>query len=216
MACVIGVTNQKGGVGKTTVSTNVATRLAQAGYDVLLIDADPQASSIDWASNRNEADELPLTVVGIPTPATLRSSVRKLRDKHDFIIIDGVPRTDLMTKSILKISDFVIVPVLPSPYDVWACQDIVNLIEHAQIDNDELKAYFVINRKIPNTKINDDVVDALNTFDALDVFKTQLNQYIVYSDAATNGRGVCETTHKNARSQIVALVDEILEHVNND
>lgn len=86
---IISVLNQKGGVGKTTLSSNIAAQLASEGHRILLIDADPQGSSLDWSAAR-EADSL-VTVVGLPR-ATLHKEIGKFSNDYDHIIIDGPPR----------------------------------------------------------------------------------------------------------------------------
>ena len=86
---IIAFLNQKGGVGKSTLSIHVATALALRGGRVLLVDADPQHSALD----RQEAREVePLfSVVGIPTKA-LHRDVAIQAKTHDHIVIDGPPR----------------------------------------------------------------------------------------------------------------------------
>ena len=83
---VIALANQKGGVAKTTTSINLAFGLSLRGYDVLLVDGDPQASSLEWATVRDEADiDLNMTVIGVPK-TNLAKEVAKLKTKYDFEI----------------------------------------------------------------------------------------------------------------------------------
>jgi len=125
---IVGVLNQKGGVGKTTLSVNLAASLARTGANVLLIDADPQGSALDWAAARN--DEPLFSVVGFPRP-TLHKDITKLGQGYDHIIIDGPPRVTDLARSAIMASDVVLIPVQPSPYDIWAADEVVKLIEES-------------------------------------------------------------------------------------
>ncbi|MBK4362064.1 AAA family ATPase, partial [Candidatus Hamiltonella defensa] len=125
---IISVLNQKGGVGKTTLSINIAAQLSLNGKRTLLLDADPQGSSLDWAAARDE--ESLFTVVGLPR-ATLHKEIRKFAEDYEHIIIDGPPRVTELARSAIMAADMVIIPVQPSPYDVWAAQEVIALINEA-------------------------------------------------------------------------------------
>ena len=147
---IIGVLNQKGGVGKTTLSVNIAAALARTGQRVLLIDADPQGSALDWAAAR-EGDPL-FAVVGLPKPS-IHKELSVVGEGYDHIVIDGPPRVTDLARSAIMASDVVLVPVQPSPYDIWAADEVVKLIQEASVFKENLKSVFVINRKIANTAI---------------------------------------------------------------
>ncbi len=104
---IIGVLNQKGGVGKTTLSVNIAAALAKRGARVLLIDADPQGSSLDWSAAR-EGEPL-FSVVGLPR-ASIHKEISQVGQGYDHIIIDGPPRVTDLARSAIMASDLVLIP----------------------------------------------------------------------------------------------------------
>lgn len=185
---IIGVLNQKGGVGKTTVATNLAAVFAKAGHRVLLVDADPQGSSLAWSSAREGEPLFP--VVGMAKP-TLHKDLPEIARDYDFVIIDGAPRVNELGRAAIMASDLVVIPVQPSSYDVWASAEIVQLIKEARTFKPAIDAVFVINRKIANTAIGRDVVDALAQFD-IPVSKTSLAQRVIYAESAGQGLSVIE------------------------
>ena len=206
---VISLINQKGGVGKTTISVNLATALAQHGHKVLLIDADPQGSALDWSDARGER-KLLFPVVGYPKP-TLSKVIGNIGQGRDFVVIDGAPRVTDLARACIMASDLVLIPVQPSPYDIWASQEALRLIEEANIYKQSLiKSAFVINRKIPNTAIGRDVTHTLEEL-KIPVLTTALGQRVIYAESAAVGLGVLEQAQSNPASrEIEAFAQEVL------
>lgn len=199
---IIGVLNQKGGVGKTTIAINLAAAYAQSGQRVLLVDADPQGSSLAWSSTREGEPLFP--VVGMPKP-TLHKELPSIASDYDMVIIDGSPRVSELGRAAIMASDLVVIPVQPSPYDVWASADTVQLIKEAQQFKESLEAVFVINRKIANTAIGRDVAGALANFD-LPICERALTQRVIYAESAARGLSVLEADPESeAAREIVRL-----------
>ena len=203
---IISVLNQKGGVGKTTLSINLASAFALAGESTLLIDADPQSSALDWQASR-EGDTL-FPVVGMAR-ATLHKDVPGLQSQHQKVVIDGPPRVNDLAKSAILASDLIIIPVQPSPYDIWAADEIVKLIEESMMFKPELKARFVVNRLVSKTAIGREVAAALKDY-PFQVFETAITQRVVFAESAAAGISVMEFAPKGpAALEIQALVQEI-------
>lgn len=205
---VLAVLNQKGGVGKTTICTNLAAAFSLAGDRTLYIDADQQGSALDWSAAR----QIPplFTVVGIPKN-TIHRDITALAEPYQWTLIDGPPRVYDVAKSAIAAADMILIPVQPSPYDVWAAKEIVDLINEVSILKPQLKASFTINRKIVNTAIGRDVTDALAAYH-LPVLRTAICQRVAFAESAQQGMAVLETDpHGQAAQEVNALCAEIRE-----
>ncbi len=206
---IVGVLNQKGGVGKTTLSVNLAACLARTGARVLLIDADPQGSALDWAAARQ--GEPLFSVVGFPR-ATIHKEIAQLGQGYDHIIIDGPPRVTDLARSAIMASDIVVIPVQPSPYDIWAAEEVVKLIDEARIYKENIKSVFVVNRKITNTAIGRDVREALAAY-PIHVLDAAIAQRVVFAEAAAQGQAIFEIDPTGpAVAEVEAVAAELVEY----
>jgi len=209
---IISILNQKGGVGKTTLSINIASTLALAGKSVLLVDADVQRSALDWAASR-DAEPI-FSVVGICTN-TIHKEIKLLKPKYDYIVIDGPPRVYDVARSTIAASDLILIPIQPSPYDVWAAKEIVDLYKDVKEPLSTIKqiqAAFVINRVIQNTVIGRDVVDALNQY-KIPVLDTSITQRVGFAETASEGTSVIEDDpDSKSGKEIKALTEEAIKY----
>lgn len=211
---VISILNQKGGVGKTTIATNLSRGLIISGFNTLLIDGDPQGSARDW-HEANGAQLVPC--VGLDRD-TLPVDLGCISMGFDVIVIDGAPQIQKLSLAALRVSDLVLIPVQPSPYDVWATQELVDLIQnHQQVNLGRPEATFVISRCIKNTNIGKDVTQALTDF-GFPVMESRTSQHVMYPQTAAMGLSVFPSrfpfTGAAARNpatiEFLGLVNEII------
>lgn len=205
---IVALLNQKGGAGKTTISTNLARALQQENSKVLLVDSDPQGSARDW--HAASADS-PLTVVGLDR-RTLDKDIKGICQGYDWVLIDGAPQLEEMAVAAIKCADIVLIPVQPSPYDVWASEDLVDVIKARQeVTNGKPKAAFVISRQITNTNLGKEVRDALNNY-GLPIFTNGTFQRIVYAKTAAKGITVLDAEPSSeASNEIKKIAAELKE-----
>jgi chromosome partitioning protein len=206
MCKIIAVLNQKGGAGKTTIATNLAHALQLEGHKVILVDSDPQGSARDWNA---ASDGALIKVIGMDR-STLAKDIMAVVDNHDFIIIDGAPQIADLAIAAIKCADMILIPVQPSPYDIWACEDLVEIIKARQeITEGKPKAAFIISRVIKNTQLGNEIREALEGYN-LPVFKNFTTQRVVYAKSASTGLTVLSTeTKEDAANEIRAIANEL-------
>lgn len=209
---IIGVVNQKGGVGKSTTSINVSAELARRGNRVMLLDTDIQGSCLDWQAARDNAGfERLVSCFALPR-ATIHKEVPHMAKDYDYIVIDGVPRNDEVIGSIVMASDVAIIPMTPSPLDLWSAASTAKLIERALVYKPNLQIFFLMNALVKKTIIAATLETALDDqpYATLD---TALHQWVIMAESLINGQVPFEIEGLRgaAALEITNLTNEILK-----
>lgn len=212
---IISLLNNKGGVGKTTLCTNLGTGilLSDRPSEILLVDADPQGSLRDW-HNANEDkptyDEIHL--VG----ADRRNTLLELRNFHnpDYMIIDTPGDSkEIIHGYALQMSDLVIIPLLPSPYDVWASEETIDLVRTAKSVNPKLKAMFLLNQSQSHTIVQKEVVELLGQYKDFVLCKNTVRKLEEFKQTASIGKTVFESGKRAGASDIERVTEDILDYL---
>jgi chromosome partitioning protein len=205
MSKIIALLQQKGGASKTTNSINLLRAIQKDGHKVLLVDSDPQGSARDWNAI-NEGELFP--VVGLDRK-TLATDIQSIKNQFDYVIIDGAPQIAELSVAAIKCADAILIPVQPSPFDIWSSEELVQLIKARQeITDGKPKAAFLVSRVIRNTNLGKDVNEALESY-GLPIFKSFTNQRISYAESIAKGETVMESKDDAAIKEIQAIKNEL-------
>ena len=218
MAKTIAILNQKGGCGKTTSATNIASDLHRRGYEVILVSIDKQGSAEDWSAAKDEdADTFPV----VSMTKTFSRDISKVSKGKDFVVIDGAPHISKTDSDAIKIADIVIVPIQPSPYDIWASQDTIDLLKARQeITDGKPKAAIMITMAMGNTNLTAESAKAVEGYE-MPIMNNRTRRSVVYPETAAAGQSVFDLKGKKgelhpAAQDIKNITDEILEMIEND
>lgn len=210
---IISVTSLKGGVGKSTISQNLAVCFAHMGYKTAIVDTDTNASSVHWSGLREES--LPeITVLGLTDSEALRKNIRRIHDDYDVIIIDGTPSISKLVSTILVLGDIILIPIRPSGFDIWATEKFLESYEQAKALKEDMQAYFVINEYNPRANLNNEIKEALKELD-IDTLATTFRTRIAYGEASVMGLGAYEYRDEKAKKEATNLANEVLSILKN-
>ena len=205
---VIAIINQKGGVGKTCLATNLASALRDQGR-VLLLDCDPQGSASGWAA-LGPQPRLNLAVENVEAGALVRR-IRTAIDDHQWIVIDCPPGITRVNADAIRVADVVLIPCKPRVWDAWACTDIVEAVKSRQAANRGFpKAAFIITMGRPRTRFSQQISGALADL-GLPIYRARTTERESYAVAAGEGTSVLDGRDRVARGEITGICDEILE-----
>ena len=197
---VISVLQSKGGVGKTTLAVHIARGLQLRGHSTILIDADKQGSSYQWSKS---GEDTPFTV-SAETPQGIRSILKKADAKGDtgdtYVVIDGAAHLKVLDAAIIQYSDVLLIPIQPSPVDVWATKDIVRLAH----EREDLRAAFVLSRRKAGTRLSSVITDVLQQFDLPVLSGT--HDRVAYQMVMGKGRSVEESQDSKAASEVEDII----------
>ncbi len=199
---VITIAQQKGGAGKTTVAAHLAVAWSQRGKRVAIVDIDPQGSLSHWHKIREERFGEGYTGLTFAALSGWRvgSEVARLRRNHDIIIIDSPPHTETEARTAIRSADFIIVPVQPSPTDLWATKATLEL---AKAENIPVRV--ILNRVSASSKLAPLIAAELP-----DLAKSTLGNRVLFASALMEGRSATEVAPGSlAAIEVKSLSEEI-------
>lgn len=201
----IAVAQQKGGAGKTTLAAHLAVACSQFGLDVAAIDIDPQGSLTHWHSVREKQNDASLTPMDFTSISGWRvgKEISKFAESHDIVIIDSPPHTQTEAREAIRHADLVVIPMQPSPLDLWATQATIKM---AKEEKKPIK--MVLNRVNSMSKLSQTIAEDIPA-----MCQNRFGNRVSYAGAMVSGRGVTETAPSSiASKEVLALAEEILAY----
>ncbi|NOU29747.1 MAG: AAA family ATPase [Polyangiaceae bacterium] len=208
---IVLIGGEKGGTGKSTLATNLCAYLAAAGQDVLLLDADRQSTSANWAAERGRHPEL-AAVHCVQRYGNLFKTVQDLRTRYAHIVIDAGGRDSEELRSAMVLADKLYSPAKASQSDLWTVDHLARLVELAHGFNPRLEARVLISMAPTNPRINEehDAVEMLAEFaERLLPSRNVTRERKAYRDAMGQGKGVIEMNDNKAINEIALIAKEI-------
>ena len=186
---------------------NLARAFREYGLSVLLVDTDPQGSARDWHAAHAQN---PIDLVALDRPTALRT-LETVGRGYDVVVADGAAKLEDMIAASVRVSDWILIPLQPSPYDVWAVSDLVDLVAaRREVTGGNPRAAFVVTRRIEGTRLGEDVREALAEY-PLPTFRASVVQRQVYPRTAARGETVFDPDgNAAARSELLAVAAELL------
>jgi len=215
---VIGILNPKGGVGMTTLATNLAGAMVERGLNVLLVDADEEGLSTDWARARDATLSDDPEIASLPTRMQLRQ-ISNIRLQFDMVIVDGVARRAKITSAAIERADMIVLPVRPTPLDVLGVE---NLIKEIQAQQQRLRVQYgsgikklrcalCITQQVGEVEDMKEI-DAKAKDMGVPILTSRIHHRPEFAKALQSGATVHELAPKSkAAREINELADEILQ-----
>jgi len=203
------VANLKGGCGKSTLALNLAAGLMKRSNTVLL-DADPQGTLAHWLNHETVAT-MPRVVA---TGSGLAKEIRWAGSTHQYVVVDCPPALGSgYTETALEMVDILLVPVLPSPPDLWSSVHMVEAVQQARTVNPALRAYFVRNQVEPRSALSNAMRQAIASC-GLPALESTLGRRAAYRWAALEGISVYQFGARGeiAVNDIESIIEEVLHH----
>ena len=207
---ILAVANMKGGTGKSTIATNLATLFAARGEEVLLVDTDPQQSALDWQQDR-PATRPHVAVIGLPAP-NLHREVPRLHTKYSIILLDGGGRVTATARAAVGVADFLLVPTLASIPDARATQRFFReVVDEATAIRGRISGAILFSMVKTGTVFNVAGQTAIKEL-GYPVLDATLSHRITYQEAFSQGLGVVEyEARSKAAEEMQALFHELQE-----
>lgn len=204
---IIALLNEKGGTGKSTLATNIATALHRQGKRVVLLDADPQGTARDWRAASPEGADLP-PVLAADRPQLLAAALSGVN--AEFVVIDAPAKAESMSAAIVKQANIALLVIQPSGADVWASGAAVKLIQARRDAGGAIDAAFLVNRASGVTKLSKLIRGGdWNQYENIEQLEATVGNRAAFANAMTDGLSVFDLNDTKAKAEVTAIIEEL-------
>lgn len=206
VARIITIAQQKGGAGKTTLAAHLAVAYTGMRQKVALIDTDPQGSLTQWHNVRERLYGEGKTGLGFASISgwRVKSEIDRMKHHYDILIIDSPPHTEAEARTVIRAADIVVVPLQPSPMDVWATAETIQICKQ-----EKKPVKMVLNRVNPQTKLTEAIAGEM-----VGLAGHWFGNRVVYAGSLMQGKGVTEAAPTSiAAQEVIGLAREIRDYL---
>ena len=204
--------HSKGGVGKSTLAVNLAVHQASEGLDVAIVDTDHQGSAAAWSAVRDEEGITP-RIPCVQVFGKVHRELEDLEQRYGFLIVDAGGRDSAELRTAMGIADILLMPLQPSQADVWATEDIIQVLEQARSFNPDIRARAVLTR-CPTHPLVRETRESRSYLEAagIELADVVIRDRIAFRRSFGEGRGVSEFRPLDGKSmlELRALWKEVL------
>lgn len=219
---IITIANSKGGSGKSTITINLATKLALEGKDVLVIDTDEQKSIEKFSNIRNAKELSQKFSVVCKSGRAVIDTIREMSRRYEVILIDTKATINNEQQWAMLVSDYVIIPTTNSQFDLSEMLEFFDTINDCKIKNETLKVFVMLNRINTNPKLYKEPIElkefidnykAENGFDDIIIFDSIICDRVDYKRSIAKGEGVCENAESSCDVEFSKFYDEFMQKI---
>ena len=213
---------EKGGTGKTTLTTNLAVELANKGKDILIVDTDPQGSASNWAAVRSSKQEDAYdnqNLIHIPTVQKFGKGIGRdildLSERYEHVIVDAGGRDSIELRAALAVADKTYMPMQPSQFDIWTLGMMDKLVADARVFNQKLEATILLNRASTNPRSTEtqEAFDVQEELENVVFSETIVRDRTAFRRAAKRGLSVTELLSKDYDEKAATEVSELFKEI---
>ncbi len=214
---IILVGGRKGGSGKSTITVNLATALANTNKDVMLVDADVQLTSSEWHIEREEEQADKAKIHCVQKRGKIHETLKDLDQRYEYVLVDPAGKDSEELRSAMVVADILLIPVRPSQFDLNTLSAMHEIIEQSKLINPKLKVYCILSMSPTNPVINETALaqDYIADFSDIKLMKTIIRDRKIYRDCGAGGIGVIESesnseSGRKAKVEMTELLEEVL------
>jgi len=213
---ILAVANTKGGVGKTTLAVNIAIERATRGRrDVLLVDADDQATATDFTAQREQHRGSTGYAAIQLSGAAVRSQVMAMASKFGEVVIDVGGRDTTALRAALTVANVALIPFQPRSFDVWAMEKITGLVTEARLVNSALRALAIVSCADPMGDDNREAAAAMADNTEVELISVMIGRRKAFPNAASLGLSVLEMPRPDGKAcnELKLLADRLYTNI---